>query len=59
MLVITPLHLAYNDGNNRSINIILSYMAKIDNNCSGTFKDILSKLIEYDSFINYMNELPF
>jgi hypothetical protein len=56
---ITPLHLAFNEGNNRSINIILAFMAKIDNNCSSTFMDILPKLVEYDNFVMYMKELPF
>jgi hypothetical protein len=56
---ICPLHLAYNEGNNRSINTLLKYMSFLDNNCCETIKDILPYLIEYENFILYMKELPF
>ena len=56
---ISPLHLAFKEGNNRSINIILRYMSMLDNNCSDTIRDILPELIEYENFILYMRELPF
>ena len=56
---VTPLHLALREGNNRSINILLKFMAKIDYNASDTIKDILPQLLEYKEFLSYMNELPF
>ena len=56
---ICPLHLAFKEGNNRSINIILRYMSMLDNNCCDTIRDILPELIEYENFILYMRELPF
>jgi len=59
MKKITPLHLALRMGNNRSINIILKYMAKISYNASDTIKDILPQLLEYKEFLCYMDELPF
>jgi len=42
---------------NRSINILLKYMAKIDKNCSFTFKDFFADLINYSSFIHYTESL--
>ena len=45
--IITPLHIAYSNGNNRSINILLSFMAKIDSNNSASIKDILYELVEF------------
>ena len=56
---VAPLHIAFDEGNGRSIDIILRYMAKIDADCSGTFKDIIPQLIEYAEFDNYLAELPF
>jgi hypothetical protein len=56
---ICPLHLAFKEGNNRSINIILRYMSMLDNNCCDTIRDILPELIEYENFILYMRKLPF
>ena len=56
---ITPLHLAYKEGNNRCINLILLYMSMIDQNCSETISDILHKLVECENFGIYMAELPY
>lgn len=42
---ITPLHLAFFEGNNRSINIILKYMSYLSVDCSYNIKDILPSLI--------------
>jgi hypothetical protein len=57
--IITPLHIAHSNGNNRSINILLSFMAKIDSNNSASIKDILFELVEYQQFIPYMESLQF
>jgi hypothetical protein len=51
---ITPLHLAFFEGNNRSINVILKYMSMIANDCSYSIKDILPSLINQDNFQLYM-----
>mmetsp|Transcript_16686 Transcript_16686/g.25717 ORF Transcript_16686/g.25717 Transcript_16686/m.25717 type:complete len:142 (+) Transcript_16686:3239-3664(+) len=56
---ITPLHLALREGNNRSINIILKFMGKIDYNASDTIKDILPQLLEYKELLYYLDQLPF
>jgi len=56
---VTPLHLAFKEGNNRSINILLKFMAKIPNNASDNIKDILPKMIEFQQFIPYMDGMLF
>lgn len=55
----TPLHLAVDNKNTRMVNLILDYMAKIDNSGITIFKDIFSELINYRSFVTYLNEAPF
>jgi len=45
--------------NNRAVKILLQYMSKIKYNASETFKDILPDLIDFDGFLDYMEELPF
>lgn len=51
---ITPLHIAYFEGNNRSINIILKYMSYLSCDCSYNIKDILPSLINQENFYLYM-----
>jgi hypothetical protein len=51
---ITPLHLAYFEGNNRSINIILKYMSFLSSDCSHNIKDIIPSLINQENFLLYM-----
>lgn len=55
----TPLHLAVSKKNTRMVNLILEYMAKVDNAGITIFKDIFSELINYKSFVSYLNEAPF
>jgi hypothetical protein len=55
----TPLHIAFEEGNNRSINLILRYMAKIKYNASESFKDILPQLVDYNDFPIYLDSLRF
>ena len=57
MPINTPLHLAQT--NNRSVNIILKYMAGINYNASQNFKDILHLFVDNPSFNLYMANLPF
>lgn len=51
---VTPLHIAYRLKNNRAVNLMLETLAKIESNNSSTFKDILSDLVEFQSFGNYI-----
>lgn len=39
--------MAIREGNNKSVDLILSYMAKIEINASYTFRDIFEKLISF------------
>ena len=54
----SALHKAIRYGNNRSIEIILGFMAKIHTNASSNFKSIIGDLIEYKSFVPYLEALP-
>ena len=47
---ITPLHLAFFEGNNTSINTILKYISFIPNDWSYSIKDILPSLINQENF---------
>lgn len=58
MKTVSPLSLALKEGNNRCVEIILSYMAKIDYNASSKFVDEMPFLTDYNSFITYLTELP-
>lgn len=51
---LSALHAALIEGNNRVIDILLSYMAKIPLNCSENFKDILHRLVDQQSFGEYL-----
>ena len=54
----SALKMAVDEGNNRNVDIILSYMAQINFNSSSNFSNIFPKLIEYDSFKDYLTNLP-
>ena len=54
----SALHKAFDSGNNRSVDLILASMAKIPENCSRYFKDILHELVDFKNFRIYINELP-
>lgn len=53
----TALHKAKLNEDNRSIEILLSFMSKIPKNCSKTFSDIMPTMIEYKSFKMYLDQL--
>ena len=53
-----PIHLALQSKNNRMVNLILSYMAKIDYAAIPTIKDIFKDLISYQGFEQYLLEVP-
>lgn len=54
---LSALHGALYDGNNRAIDILLSYMAKIPLNCSENFSDILYQMVDSQSFLDYFTSL--
>lgn len=55
---VSPLSLALKEGNNRCVEIILSFMSKIDYNASSKFIDEMPQLTDYNSFGTYLTELP-
>ena len=55
---VSPLSLALKEGNNRCVEIILSFMSKIDYNASSKFIEEMPHLIDYNSFSTYLTELP-
>ena len=57
-MIISPLHLALAEGNNRSVDILLKFMTIIDSNSSDFFRSILFELVEYSSFQMYLKSLP-
>lgn len=49
----SALHIAVNKGNQRSIDYILQFMAKIDFNASRNYMSVFDQLIEHTNFIQY------
>jgi len=45
-------------GNNKSVDIILGYMSKIETNGSRMFRDIFHKLISFQNMKLYIDGLP-
>ena len=54
-----PLHLANKFKNNRSIDMLLKYMSKLNFNSTRTFKNILPELIDFSNFNEYLEKLTF
>lgn len=54
----SPLHMAVKEGNNKTVDTILEYMAKIDVNASHMFRDIFDKLIVFQNMKAYIENLP-
>ena len=50
--------MAVREGNNKSVDIILNFMSKIDVNASRMFRDILHKLVQYQNMKNYISSMP-
>ena len=50
--------MAVKENNNRSVDIILSYMTKIDFNSSRNFMNVFPNLINYRNFKEYLANLP-
>lgn len=44
--------------NNKSADIILEYMSKINFNSSRNIMSVISKLVNYKKFMKYLKELP-
>jgi hypothetical protein len=55
----TPLHLAHKQQNNKSINIILKYLAELEFTQFKTFGDLADELVGYTGFINFLFEQTF
>ena len=51
----TPLHIALAANNTRMVNLILQFMAKLDNSGIKVIKDIFKDLIDYKMFAHYLN----
>lgn len=56
---VTPLHIAFKKQNNKSVNIILKYLAKIDYAQFKTFRDIFPKMIDFAKFPDFLEEQTF
>jgi hypothetical protein len=54
----TPLQIAVTKGSMRTIDLILSMMALVEQNNSVNFKSIFPDLIQYESFQDYLTNLP-
>jgi len=54
----TALKIALDSGDNRIVDIILQYMAKVEFNSSKNFAYLFPKLLEYNSFQLYLENLP-
>lgn len=50
----SALHEAFREGNNRVVDIILSYMAKISINNSEIFKEVLKEVTDLQNFGQYL-----
>lgn len=58
--LVTPLFLAVKIlEQQRSVNLLLKYLALIDYSSFNTFKSFLPDLIDYKNFNDYLDEQPF
>ena len=55
----TPLHIAFHQKNNKSINLLLKYMSRLEYCNMSTFSDIWPQLVDFESFAFFMNGLVF
>lgn len=55
----TPIHAAIESKSNKSINILLKKLAKVNLNNSGNLRDIFDDLLDFHSFQEYLNLLFF
>lgn len=55
-ITITPLHIAFQIQNNKSINMILKYLSKLDYSQFNTFRVLMPKLVDYKQFMTFMQE---
>ena len=47
--------MALKEGNHVSVNIILSALAKAENNSSHNYRDVLNNMIEQSHFVDYLD----
>ena len=50
----TPLHIAVAANNTRMVNLLLKFLSKLENTGIQMIKDIFPKLIDYESFVDYL-----
>lgn len=55
---VSPLHLALKSGNNRSVEIVLDFMSKIEQDASSNFSPLFHNLTNFKSFYVYLEQLP-
>jgi hypothetical protein len=55
----TCIHAAIESKSNKSINVLLKKLAKIDLNNSGLLREIFDDLLDFHSFADFLNELFF
>ena len=54
--LINQLHLASSVENNRSINVILSFLSQLEFTRFKTFREICPKMVNFSKFIDYISE---
>ena len=54
----TPLYMAVKANNNRSADAILLSMSKISTNSSRNIMSVISKLVNFKKFPEYLKQLP-
>ena len=55
----SPLHIAVIERNNRSVDILLKYMAMVGGNHSRHYKDIFGDIVDQKSFPEFLLSLKF
>ena len=59
MYKVTPLHIAFQLQNNKSINLILKYLSKLQYSQFHIFRRLMPNLIEYTQFAEFLKEQTF
>jgi ankyrin repeat protein len=55
----TPLHIALENHNHKSVSLILKKLGLVQQSSSKNFQKIFSELLDYDAFGEYLNECFF
>lgn len=54
----SPLHIAVREGNNKSVDIILHFMSKVQVKASRKYRDILHRLVQFQNMKSYISSIP-